>query len=216
MEFILNYNDPNVPLTDVLDLNFTIENEQFGEKIVHEIKPNGANIQVTEQNAKEYVKLFVQHTFYTGCKQQVDAFKRGFYKSASLESISSFFKPEELEQVVIGSKLLDFDNMFKSCKYRGGFSKEHPFVKQFFEVLNEFDEGQQRLFLQFATGSDRSPVGGLGKLVFYLERKEGDSDLLPEAHTCFNHLVIPEYSSKDKLREKLLLAMENSEGFGII
>jgi len=59
-------------------------------------------------------------------------------------------------------------------------------------------------------------VGGLGKLVFYLERKEGDSDLLPEAHTCFNHLVVPEYASKEKLREKLLLAMENSEGFGII
>jgi HECT-domain (ubiquitin-transferase) len=46
--------------------------------------------------------------------------------------------------------------------------------------------------------------------------KDGDPELLPEAHTCFNHLVIPNYPSKEKLREKLLLAMENSEGFGIV
>lgn len=162
------------------------------------------------------MKLYTNHTFYNGCKLQFDSFKRGFYKAASLETISSFFKPEELEQLVIGSKLLDFDKMFERCKYRGGLTKEHELVKWFFEVLGEFDEVQQRLFLQFSTGSDRSPVGGLGKLVFYLERKDGDQELLPEAHTCFNHLIIPHYANKDKLKEKLLLAMENSEGFGII
>jgi hypothetical protein len=59
-------------------------------------------------------------------------------------------------------------------------------------------------------------VGGLGKLAFYIEKKGDDSDLLPEAHTCFNHLVIPQYSSKERLKEKLTLAISNSEGFGII
>jgi ubiquitin-protein ligase E3 A len=119
----------------------------------------------------------------------------------------SFFKPEELEQLIIGSKLLDFDNLQKKCKFRGGFNAEHPFVQNFFEVLNEFDEVQQRMFLSFSTGSDRSPVGGLGKLVFYLERQGGDAELLPEAHTCFNHLIIPEYATKEKLKEKMLLAI---------
>lgn len=216
MEFILNYSDPHTPLAEVLDLNFTFETESFGEKIVQELKPGGSSIQVTEQTAKEYVELFVQHTFYSGCQPQFESFKRGFYKAASLETITSFFKPEELEQLVVGSKLLDFQNLFDRCKFRGGLSKDHELVKWFFEVLQEFDEVQQRLFLQFSTGSDRSPVGGLGKLVFYLEKKDGDQELLPEAHTCFNHLVLPHYPSKEKLREKLLLAMENSEGFGII
>jgi len=107
--------------------------------------------------------------------------------------------------------------MYQKCKFRGGFTKDHQFVKWFFEVLNEMSEEQQRVFLSFATGSDRSPVGGLGKLTFYLEKRGGDDVLLlPEAHTCFNHLIIPEYPTKEILKEKLLLAMENSEGFGII
>lgn len=125
MEFILNYKDPNVPLSEVLDLNFTIESEQFGEKITEELKPGGAGISVTEQNAQEYVKLFIHHTFYKGCESQFEFFKKGFFKAASVETIVSFFKPEELEQLIIGSKLLDFDNMYKKCKYRGGFNAEH-------------------------------------------------------------------------------------------
>lgn len=38
----------------------------------------------------------------------------------------------------------------------------------------------------------------------------------PAAHTCFNHLLLPEYSSEAVLREKLLLAISNAEGFGLM
>ena len=38
---------------------------------------------------------------------------------------------------------------------------------------------------------------------------------LPSAHTCFNHVLLPDYSSKDKMKEKLLKAIVNSEGFGL-
>jgi ubiquitin-protein ligase E3 A len=39
---------------------------------------------------------------------------------------------------------------------------------------------------------------------------------LPTAHTCFNVLLLADYSSKEKLRERLLTAMANAEGFGMI
>lgn len=38
----------------------------------------------------------------------------------------------------------------------------------------------------------------------------------PAAHTCFNHLLMPEYSSEAVLKEKLLLAISNAEGFGLM
>jgi hypothetical protein len=38
---------------------------------------------------------------------------------------------------------------------------------------------------------------------------------LPTAHTCFNHLLLPEYSSKEKLERMLLMALDNAEGFGL-
>ncbi len=43
-----------------------------------------------------------------------------------------------------------------------------------------------------------------------------DSEQLPSAHTCFNHLLLPTYKTKEKLREKLLIAISNAEGFGLL
>ena len=39
---------------------------------------------------------------------------------------------------------------------------------------------------------------------------------LPTAHTCFNALLLCEYSSKDKLRERLTTAINNGKGFGML
>jgi E3 ubiquitin-protein ligase HECTD2 len=35
------------------------------------------------------------------------------------------------------------------------------------------------------------------------------------AHTCFNQLILPHYKARDELKSKLLIAIENAEGFGI-
>ena len=42
-----------------------------------------------------------------------------------------------------------------------------------------------------------------------------DDDRLPTAHTCFNHLMLPRYSRREVLRERLTTAIENAEGFGL-
>lgn len=39
---------------------------------------------------------------------------------------------------------------------------------------------------------------------------------LPTSHTCFNVLLLPEYSSKEKLRERLLKAITYAKGFGML
>ena len=77
---------------------------------------------------------------------------------------------------------------------------------------------QKRHLLAFCTGSDRVPINGLGalKVPFVIARNGDDSDRLPTSHTCFNHLLLPEYSTRDKLKERLLTAISNSEGFGLM
>ena len=39
---------------------------------------------------------------------------------------------------------------------------------------------------------------------------------LPTSHTCFNVLLLPDYSSKEKLQECLLKAINNCKGFGML
>lgn len=63
-------------------------------------------------------------------------------------------------------------------------------MKFLFEILSGFDSEQQRLFLQFVTGSPRLPVGGRC-LVWYLNKKN-DNDLfvLKAIFVPFNHNTV--------------------------
>lgn len=45
--------------------------------------------------------------------------------------------------------------------------------------------------------------------------KHGDGKLLPASHTCFNCLLLPDYSDYETLKEKLHLAIQHNEGFGM-
>lgn len=74
------------------------------------------------------------------------------------------------------------------------------------------------LFCSFFSfeGSDRVPVGGMSRLKLVIARNGADSDRLPTSHTCYNVLLLPEYSSKERLEERLLKAISYSKGFGMI
>ena len=37
---------------------------------------------------------------------------------------------------------------------------------------------------------------------------------LPVAHTCYNQIDLPEYSTKEMLEEKLFWAIKEAQGFG--
>ena len=126
------------------------------------------------------------------------------------------FKPEELELFVCGIPELNFNEWKKAARYVDGYNEESEVVVWFWEVLGEMNEEQKKKFLMFTTGCNRAPILGLARLPLYVGREGPDSERLPSSHTCFNHLLIPEYPSKEKLREKLLIAINNSEGFGLI
>jgi E3 ubiquitin-protein ligase HUWE1 len=50
---------------------------------------------------------------------------------------------------------------------------------------------------------------------FAIHAAPADDARLPAAHTCFNQLDLPLYSSRAVLREKLLYAIhQGAEGFG--
>lgn len=50
---------------------------------------------------------------------------------------------------------------------------------------------------------------------FALHAAPADDARLPAAHTCFNQLDLPQYSSRAILREKLAYAIhQGAEGFG--
>jgi len=201
-------------LEEDLFVQFQVTYDFYGEEKIHELKSGGSNINVTQENKNEYISLYLDWYFNKSIESQFRPFYKGFYKVVTGDAIR-LFTGQELLTLICGSSHLDFEALEKGTAYEGGYTKDTPIIKSFWEVIHSFNEEQKRNFLAFSTGSDRAPIKGLGSMIFVIARHGPDSETLPSAHTCFNHLLIPEYSSKEKLQEKLLKAIQNSEGFGL-
>jgi len=126
------------------------------------------------------------------------------------------FRWEELELLICGSPQLDFEALEQSARYEDGFNADSRTIKEFWSVVHAMSAEDKKKLLFFTTGSDRVPIKGLGNLSFTISRAGPDSDRLPTSHTCFNHLLLPEYASKAKLQKCLTLAIQNSKGFGLM
>jgi len=200
---------------EVYEQSFQLCYEYFGERRTYDLKPNGANILLNNENRKEYADLYVKYLLVDSIQKQFDAFLNGFKLLCDTPAFR-LFRSEELELLICGSPVLDFEALEKSTIYDNGYSKDDTVIRNFWEVVHSFTLEQKRRLLFFATGSDRAPIRGLGHMTFVISRHGNDNDKLPSAHTCFNHLLLPAYTTKENLRERLLTAINNAEGFGMI
>ena len=200
---------------DVYCQTFSFDYDYFGEKRTMELKPGGKDITVTNENRKEYVELYVDYLLNKSIEKQFHSFRKGFTSVLTGGAFFEFFVFEEVELLICGERVLDFKELEDITTYESGYSKDHIVVKWFWEVVHKFSEEQKKKLLFFSTGSDRAPIGGLKNLEFIIAKHGDGDDRLPQTHTCFNHFLLPEYSSKECLEQKLLKAISNSEGFGM-
>uniref|UniRef100_A0AAZ3QPI7 Ubiquitin-protein ligase E3A n=1 Tax=Oncorhynchus tshawytscha TaxID=74940 RepID=A0AAZ3QPI7_ONCTS len=192
------------------------QTDLFGDPITYDLKENGDKIPVNADNRKEFVSLYGDYILNKSVERQFKAFRRGFQMVTNESPLKCLFRPEEVELLICGSRNLDFQALEETTEYDGGYSKDCRIIKDFWETVHSFGEEDKRLFLQFTTGTDRAPVGGLGKLKMIIAKNGPDTDRLPTSHTCFNALLLPEYDSKEKLKERLLKAITYAKGFGML
>merc|ERR1712060_864110 len=93
--------------------------------------------------------------------------------------------------------------------------EEREYLEQFWAVVEAFSEPEKLSFIVFVTASDRVPLRGWQDLRLIVQKNGVGDERLPTAHTCFSQLLLPRYSSEDKLAANLRLAIANSEGFGL-
>ena len=183
-----------------------------------ELCKNGSNIPVTQENKSDYVKLWIDFYLTKSVATSFERFMDGFNRVFSNCKSIALFNSEELERLLCGDDehtKYDFQMLRSVTRYQGGFTNETPVVNWFWEILENWDYKMQSKVLQFITSSNRVPATGISTLNFKISRLGArDSNDLPIAHTCFNELCLWEYSSREKLENKLMLAVTESEGFG--
>ncbi|XP_012282544.1 E3 ubiquitin-protein ligase HECW2 [Orussus abietinus] len=206
--------------TEPLELTFSVTEELLGRVAERELKPGGRNILVSEKNKMEYIDRVVRWRLERGVAEQTESLVRGFYEVVDPRLVS-VFDARELELVIAGAAEIDLNDWRAHTEYRSGYHDAHPVVEWFWSSISRFTNEQRLRLLQFVTGTSSIPYegfaalrGSTGPRKFCIE-KWGRPNSLPRAHTCFNRLDLPPYPTPEILYEKLLLAVEETNTFGI-
>ncbi|KAG2466270.1 NED4L ligase, partial [Polypterus senegalus] len=183
-----------------------------------DLKPSGSEMVVTNDNKKEYIDLVIQWRFVNRVQKQMNAFLEGFTELIPIDLIK-IFDENELELLMCGLGDVDVNDWRQHTVYKNGYCPNHPVIQWFWKAVLLMDAEKRIRLLQFVTGTSRVPMNGFAELygsngpqLFTIEQW-GTPDKLPRAHTCFNRLDLPTYESFEDLREKLLMAVENAQGF---
>lgn len=72
---------------------------------------------------------------------------------------------------------------------------------------------EKKAFVQFATGCSSLPPGGLANLyprLTIVKKVDSGEGSYPSVNTCVHYLKLPEYSTEEILKERLLVAIKQT------
>ncbi|KAB8224111.1 hypothetical protein BDV33DRAFT_165896 [Aspergillus novoparasiticus] len=168
---------------------------------------------VTNRNRSQFVRDYIFWLTDKSIRPQFEAFAQGFYTCLDRSALS-IFTPEALKTVVEGIQEIDIDELEHHARYEGGFGPSHRTIRDFWSIARRFSVEKKAQLLEFVTASDRVPVNGIASIMFVIQKNGVGDARLPTSLTCFGRLLLPEYSSRSVLEDKLNKALENARGFG--
>ncbi|CAL2040217.1 unnamed protein product [Caenorhabditis brenneri] len=200
-----------------LALNFTVNPPskvfQYSEM---ELVDGGGDIDVTLDNVEHYVEKCEQFYLNNGIAHQMRAFREGFDRVFPLSTLRAY-SPEEVQGLLSGEQCPEWtrDDVLNYTEPKLGYSRESPGFLRFVDVMEALTAQERKNFLQFATGCSSLPPGGLANLhprLTIVRKVESGDGSYPSVNTCVHYLKLPEYSTAEILRERLLTAI-NEKGF---
>lgn len=144
---LISYRDNDID--GVLELTFSTDDERFGETVTIDLKPNGRNIEVTNENKKEYIECVTMvrlhiRSFTDRCslitewriqkrvEEQFTAFVTGFNELIPPDLVN-VFDERELELLIGGIADIDVEDWKKHTDYRG-YTESDEVIVNFWKV----------------------------------------------------------------------------------
>ena len=197
---------------------------------------------VTVSNAQEVIVAGCHYILWDKREKQLEALRAGFRTEEAITerpiALSDQLKPfltPELSVLMQGSVgMVSKDELLEECiewPRDGGELEGFPsgsttcaLLRALFEDENEWPAAQRSAFLAWATSSTVIPAGGFantntgkGKIRLRYEASDETDERrmpLPHASTCFHEVRLPNYSSRDVLKQKLEWAVAHrDDGF---
>lgn len=169
---------------------------------------------VTFDNAPRFAELALEARLRESM-DQLAVIREGIKEVVATESWA-LWTWRALEQRVVGVSEVDVSLLKKKVKYEG-WTADSLAIIYFWAALESFSQKDLCNFLHFVWGRSRlppedSPLWGGG---FKITRQAGDRNALPQAHTCFFQIDLPDYASLDIAKDRILFAVRNCVSVGI-
>ncbi len=151
MKNLLSFNEQQEGTTveDAFGLTFQIAiTDATGSRVTFDLKENGETIPVTSTNREvihkiffqfflisfsvdlqEFVRLYSDLVLNKSVEKQFHPFFHGFLLVTRDSSLRKLFRPDEIELLVAGSQVLDFNQLASAAEYDGGYTKDSPTIK---------------------------------------------------------------------------------------
>lgn len=184
-----------------------------------ELVKGGCEVEVSAQNANDFVRRVLYHVLFGGVYQQVEALLRGLGDVIDVTKLL-LFQSDELELLACGPPFENWTVPFlvESTRCDHGYSHESTAVTFLLQILSEMDEADQQRFVLFTTGSPALPLGGLRNLHPKLtivrrtpEAGRSPDECLPTVMTCTNYLKLPDYTSYEVARKQIMYAVREGQ-----
>jgi len=177
--------------------------------------PNGDNIKFNlskNNNEKiKYLSLLIS-TRINESEEQILKIKQGLSEIIPL-SLLKLLTYKEVETLVTGNKIVDIELLKKNTKLSNDLKPESDKVKWLWEILSEINDDEKVKFIKFCWAQERLPSTNdefiKNQITFTIKNNidKKSKDGFPRADTCFFNLELPDYSSKEIMKKKLIAAI---------
>ncbi|XP_034668273.1 E3 ubiquitin-protein ligase Ufd4 [Drosophila subobscura] len=181
-----------------------------------ELLPNGASINVTNNNLEAYCELLLNFILQDGIAKQMKAFSDGFNEVFPLKKLTAF-SAAEARLMICGEQYPHWnrEDIIAYTEPKLGYSKDSPGFLRFVNVLLGMTGNERKAFLQFTTGCSSLPPGGLSNLhprLTVVRKVDAGVGSYPSVNTCVHYLKLPDYPTEQIMKERLLTATKE-KGF---
>ena len=179
-----------------------------------ELIENGKFIMLTKPLLMLYVESVSNFYLSVQFKDIIPQIKKGISFSLNTSDMRRYTLDEIQNLLSRDAPTIDIEDMSKNTVYYQ-YTADSQVIIWLWQILRSSSVEFKQKFLKFATGSQNPPLFGFNmmspKLAISILDK-GDNHM-PIAHTCFNKIHIPNYSTKSIFREKLENAIYSNSGF---
>ena len=170
-----------------------------------EVVPGGAARPLTWATRREYAAAALS-VHMDQMRAQIGALRAGLATIVPV-NVLSLFSGRQLEELVCGlTGRVDVDLLARMTDY-SGYDAGDKQVEWFYDVLREAEPHEVAAVLQFISG--RPTIGRNAATFgrrFKIDKIGGGDSRWPQSHSCYNTLDLPQYTTKELLRTRILTA----------